>query len=592
MDYYGPMELINRFRTTALSLTLAVSIPSAWAQSASVEKSNAPFAPKVENSVLDAELFYEIFLGELNTRTGDPGTGYALLLEAARRTGDGQLYQRSTDIALQSRSAEHALVAARAWRAAHPESRAANRYALQILIALNRIGETAPLLKQELEQSTEREKASTLAALPQMYGRASDKKLALSVVESALTNELTNTATGALAWTSLGFLRWANNDQAGALDALQQSLTRDSSSTSAARLALALMEAHEPMAEPLVLQMLASPHAVPELRMAYVRVLLNLQRYIDARKQLEKVTHEKPDLGEAWIALATLQVQENQLSAAENSLQQYSALTAPSVDPEERRRSSTQAYLLHSQIAEKQKNYAAAESWLARIDNPRDNFTVQSRRAMLLARQGKLAEARTLLQNVPGNSPDAQRMKLLAEVQLLRELNEYAQAYQVQARLAAQAPGDMDLVYEQAMLAEKAGMLDMMENLLRQIIAQNPQYHHAYNALGFSMAERGISLPEAKQLIVKALELAPNDPFITDSLGWVEFRLGNLHDAKKHLQTAYQIRPDVEIAAHLGEVLWTLGEKAEAMSVWKEAERLYQGNDALKSTLNRLGVSL
>src|SRR5690606_37518366 len=123
------------------------------------------------------ELFYEVFLGEVSARTGDPGAGYAFMLEAARRSAGGQLYQRAADVALLSRSGEHAVAAARAWKEALPESREANRYVLQILVALNRIGETPNLLRQELAQSPPREKAATLTALPQMFGRATDKAL-------------------------------------------------------------------------------------------------------------------------------------------------------------------------------------------------------------------------------------------------------------------------------------------------------------------------------------------------------------------------------------------------------------------------------
>ena len=126
--------------------------------------------------------------------------------------------------------------------------------------------------------------------------------------------------------------------------------------------------------------------------------------------------------------------------------------------------------------------------------------------------------------------------------------------------------------------------------LLRQIIARQPDYHHAYNALGYSMAERGQRLPEARQLIAKALELAPGDPFITDSLGWVEFRMGNKAKARDLLETAFKARPDAEIAAHLGEVVWSMGERDKALGIWREGLRLNPENDSLKDTLKRLGA--
>jgi tetratricopeptide (TPR) repeat protein len=592
MDYYGPMVLFQSFRIASLAAVMALAMHAAGAQSVGAEANSAENQPAVEsNPALDAELFYEIFLGEVSARTGDPGAGYAFMLEAARRSADGQLYQRAADIALQARSGDYALAAAKAWKEALPESREANRYVLQILVALNRIGETPDLLRQELAQSSPRAKTSTLAALPQMYGRASDKVLAAKVVEAALVDELVHPATGPLAWVSLGRIRLAAGSKAGALEAARKAQALDKANEGAVRLALELLEENTPEAEPLVTESLAE-RSVPELRMAYARVLLGLQRYTDAARQLELATQEKPDLVEPWLVLATLQLQDNRLAAAEAALQRFMDLVSAAPDAELRQKGLTQAYLLHAQIAEKKQDFAAAEAWLARIDNAEEVFTAQTRRASLLARQGKVDQARALLRSLPGTTLDDKRTKLLAEVQLLREMRLYQEAYAIQGELVALAPDDTELVYDRAMLAEKAGQPDTMERLLREIIAKKPEHYHAYNALGYSLADRGVRLAEAKQLILKALEFAPNDPFIGDSLGWVEFRMGNLAEARRLLESAYKARADVEIAAHLGEVLWTLGDKEAAMRIWKEGQRTSPDNETLKETLKRLGASL
>lgn len=592
MDYYGPMVLFQSFRIASLAAVMALAMHAAGAQSVGAEANSAENQPAVEsNPALDAELFYEIFLGEVSARTGDPGAGYAFMLEAARRSADGQLYQRAADIALQARSGDYALAAAKAWKEALPESREANRYVLQILVALNRIGETPDLLRQELAQSSPRAKTSTLAALPQMYGRASDKVLAAKVVEAALVDELVHPATGPLAWVSLGRIRLAAGSKAGALEAARKAQALDKANEGAVRLALELLEENTPEAEPLVTESLAE-RSVPELRMAYARVLLGLQRYTDAARQLELATQEKPDLVEPWLVLATLQLQDNRLAAAEAALQRFMDLVSAAPDAELRQKGLTQAYLLHAQIAEKKQDFAAAEAWLARIDNAEEVFIAQTRRASLLARQGKVDQARALLRSLPGTTLDDKRTKLLAEVQLLREMRLYQDAYAIQGELVALAPDDTELVYDRAMLAEKAGQPDTMERLLREIIAKKPEHYHAYNALGYSLADRGVRLAEAKQLILKALEFAPNDPFIGDSLGWVEFRMGNLVEARRLLESAYKARADVEIAAHLGEVLWTLGDKEAAMRIWKEGQRTSPDNETLKETLKRLGASL
>jgi Flp pilus assembly protein TadD len=124
------------------------------------------------------------------------------------------------------------------------------------------------------------------------------------------------------------------------------------------------------------------------------------------------------------------------------------------------------------------------------------------------------------------------------------------------------------------------------------VIELKPDNAHAYNALGYSLAERKLRLPEARQLIQRALELAPGDPFITDSLGWVEFQLGNLPEAARLLRQAYTTRPDTEIAAHLGEVLWALGQRDEARRVLREARGRDGSNEVLRETLARLRVDL
>jgi Flp pilus assembly protein TadD len=168
----------------------------------------------------------------------------------------------------------------------------------------------------------------------------------------------------------------------------------------------------------------------------------------------------------------------------------------------------------------------------------------------------------------------------------------YAEAEQVMAQANKQFPDDTDLLYEQAMLDEKLNRLDMMERLLRRVIELKADHQHAYNALGYSFAERNMRLPEAKELIQKALELSPGEPSITDSMGWVEYRLGNRDEAIRLLRDAYQARPDPEIAAHLGEVLWSAGRTEEAKRVFRDGRSRDAQNDVLRETLARLRVNL
>jgi tetratricopeptide (TPR) repeat protein len=548
-------------------------------------------AAEVPVSALDSELFYELLLGELNSRSGEPGTGFSLILDAARKSKDPQVYQRAVDIALQSRSGEAALLAARSWQEALPQSREANGYLLQILIALNRIPETLEPLKQALTTGPVAERSLQISLVPRQYARAGDKKAAAAVVEQALTSYTAQPATAAAAWTAIGQTRVAAGDPTGALDAARKAQAADPRAEGPALLGLQLMDAKQPLAEPLVTRYLESGPASPDLRMAYARGLLDMRRETEATQQLQTVVRERPEFAQAWLVLGALQVQDNQFDDGEKSLKRYVELAA-SMPAEERKRGLDQAYLSLAQIAEKRRDYAGAEAWIARIDNAQDMVSAQLRRASILARQGKLEEGRALIRGLPERNPGDARTKLMAEVQLLRDNKQYRAAFEVAGKAAAADPKDMDLLYDQAMLAEKMGDLDEMERLIRQVVAIKPDYHHAYNALGYSLAERNIRLPEARQLIQKALEYAPGDPFISDSLGWVEFRMGNQQEAARILEAAFKTKPDPEIAAHLGEVLWSLGQRDKAAAIWKEGLLLNGDNETLNETLKRLRVKL
>ncbi|HXE47776.1 MAG TPA: tetratricopeptide repeat protein [Ramlibacter sp.] len=577
---------MKRFLLTAGVLLLVALTQTACAQ---LPAKGEPEPAGEPQTALDAELFYQLLLGEINATGTEPAAGYSLILDAARRTNDPELYQRAVDIAFQSRSGDAALQAARAWKQAFPKSREANRYVLQILVALNRVSESAEPLKAELALADPKDREAVLAALPRNYSRVSDKKLAADVVEQALSEYLAQPASGPAAWTAVGRMRLAADDNAGALEAARRGQAINARAEGPALLALELMDPKLPQAEAVVRRYMEGK-PLPELRMGYARALLDAQRYAEATKQLRVVTTEKPDYPEGWLVQGTLQLQDNQDAAAEASLKRYIELAQSQGTGEERNRGLAQAYLSLSRIAEKRKDYPLAGAWLDHIENSQDLVAAQNRRASILARQGKMDEARQLLRGLPERTPEDAHVKLTAEVQLLRDNKQYQAAFDLLAQATAKPPFDPDLVYDQAMLAEKMGNLAEMERLLREVIAAKPEYHNAYNALGYSLAERNMRLPEAKELIQKALTYAPDDPFISDSLAWVEFRMGNKAEALRILNTAYKTRPDADIAAHLGEVLWSLGQRDRAQSIWKEGLLLNSENETLQETLNRLHV--
>ena len=542
-------------------------------------------------SALDAQLFYQLLLGEISLQRGDPGAAFSLVLDAARRSRDGQLFQRAIQMALQARVGESALEAARAWTVSDPSSVDARRFELQILLATGKVADTPPVLEALLGLLPPKAREEALHAVAQTYARVPDKAQTLRVLQPLLDKLAQPAAQRSAALTALARLQWAADAKAQALSSTTQALAADAGDTQAALFALEMMEDGERQAEALLLRHLntAAGQANGSLRVTYARVLLDQLRAGDARRQLQDVTRSLPNTAEAWLLQAGLELQDKKPEDAQRSAERFLALARDSGN-ERLLRAMNQAYLILSQAAEQRQDLAAANAWLDRVENQDEVLAAQVRRASLLARQNRMADARALLRKWPERRPEDLRLKLVAEAQLLREFKQFDAALAVYQEAMQRLPDDSDLMYEAAMAAERAERLDEMERLLRRVIALNPEQAHAYNALGYSLADRNLRLPEARQLIEKAVALAPNDAYIRDSLGWVAFREGNLPQARELLESAYRQQPDAEISAHLGEVLWVMGQQAEARRIWREGLLLASDNDTLLSTLKRLNV--
>jgi len=605
----------NSSRGWAIGAVLAASAlgaapASAQAPGKPAAAASAPATqPPPQNSALDAPLFYQLLIGEIELNTGHASAAYEVVLDAARRTRNELLFRHAVEIALQSRAGEQALAATRAWRGALPDSLDARRYQLQILVALNRLEEAGDPLKAWLAQAKPEQRSALIAGTPRLLARATDRKQAATLLEQWLAPYVDEPATRTTTRVALGRAWLAAGNPERALQLLQRAAADDATSAAPAMLAIELM-AVKPEAEGVATRYLAQAQPDSGVRLNYVRALTQSQRYGEAAQQLDRLTQTDPSLPAPWLTLGALRFDLKQPGAAEAALKHFVELVqqppAPAVatdagdagDADDdaadagHDRGLTQAWLLLSQIAEQRGDLKGAEAWLAKIDNPRRALDVQSRRASLLARQGQLQQARELIRRVPERGGDDARAKVLAEVQLLREFKRWQDAIDVLAAANQRFADDADLLYEQAMIEDKLDHHAEMERLLQRVIALKPENAHAHNALGYSLADRGVRLPEAKGLIQKAMTLAPGDPFIVDSMGWVEFRMGNRDEALRWLRQAYAARPDTEIAAHLGEVLWAMGQRDEARRVWQDARGRDAANEVLTETLARLKVSL
>jgi Flp pilus assembly protein TadD len=556
--------------------------------------------PPVQNSNLNAVLFYQLLLGELNVRAGEPGSGFAIILDAARKTKDEALFQRATELALQSRSGDAALQAARSWKSSLPESQEANRYILQILLALNRIEEAGQALRASIFSLPIQEQSAAIGSIPRVFSRVQDKNFAAKVVEQALSAAIQNPETAATAWTTIGRMKREAGEIQPAAEAARAGHAANGKAPGPIMLALSLLNVVPSEVQPMITRYMAGD-ALPDLRLGYARSLIDLNEMQLALVQLNLLSKQNPDFAPGWLFLGLLQTDLSQFAAAELSLQRFIKLNsstdttnAANVTSGPSGTSGTdasgglsEAYFALSQIAQKQGQLAQADQWLARIPPDSDPLKIASRRAALLAQQGRKAEGLNLLEQVKVSNPQAAKQKALAISQWLRDDKQFNAALTTIEEALTKFPADTDLQSELAMICEKLGRYEQMESLLRGIMKAKPNDPHAFNALGYSLADRNTRLDEARQLILKAIQLAPRDPFIQDSLGWLEYRVGNTKEALRILEAAYKARPDAEIAAHLGEVYWILGQQDKAGSIWREGLLLKSDNETLLETLKQ-----
>jgi tetratricopeptide (TPR) repeat protein len=318
--------------------------------------------------------------------------------------------------------------------------------------------------------------------------------------------------------------------------------------------------------------------ASSEARLNYARALVLDKRFPEARKQFEAVLAANPGNTDVVYAVGLLALQLKDYPVAEENMKRLLGMNYR--DPNGVR------YLL-GQIAEEQKQWPRAIEWYGQIDEGEHALGARMRTASVMAKQGKVDDARAYLRRAATENPDQEAQITVAEAQLLRDANRVGDAYDVLGQALKKEPDQPDLLYDHALTAEKLQRYDVLENNLRKLMEVKPDHAHAYNALGYSFVERNTRLPEAKKLIQRALELAPEDAFIVDSMGWLLYREGNLKGAADELRRAYNSRPDAEIGAHLGEVLWVMGERDEARRVWQDSLKASPDNESLIKTIQR-----
>lgn len=524
---------------------------------------------------LDQEVLYKFLLSEIAGQRGNYQLAAQGYYDLAKATRDPRLAKRATEAAQHARMNPLALDASRLWFELDKDNKQARQALTNALISTNKLQEAKPHLQQLI--AGEANPAMALLQMNNTLARHQDKAAVLALVQDVAKGYArAPEAHFAVAQAAVG---------AGKLDLASSEIKealRIKPDWEAAHLfnaqLIQQMESPEKSADYLADAVQKYPKA-KDLRLYYARALVNAKKLAQAREQYERLISEVPNNADLVVTAGLISLQLDDFPAAEAHLTH--ALDMNYRDPE-----AIKYYL--GQSFEEQKRFDEAMNWYRDVAGGEQYIAAQSRYAGLLAKQNKLPEARAYLQKLKTFDEEQKVQLVQAEAQLLREAKAFQEAYDVLKKGLEAKPDNLELLYDLAMVAERLGKLDVLESSLMRVIQLKPDHAQAYNALGYTLADRNLRLTEAKQYVDKALKLSPDDGFILDSMGWVLFRMGKNQEALNFLERAFSRRPDPEIAAHLGEVLLKVGRRGDAEKVLKDSLRDHPDNEVLGETVRRL----
>ena len=574
------------FRLTALALCVVFSTASLGQANANDDDdddddappaASAPASQKKDDVVLPKqELTEPVLLGllvaEIAAQRNNAGFSAQTYVDLAKRTRDPRVAKRATEIANYARQPGLALEAARIWYAIEPGSPQALQSLGGLLISARRVDEALPYL-EKLFAGDATSATNGFMQINRFLAPNPDRSANLGVVRKLAGNypDLPQ-AHFAIAQAAAA----ANND-ALALEAVRRAGQLRPDWDLAAIFEAQLLQAKAPAeAQARLAGYLKSYPESREAGLSYARLLVLDKKLPEARQQFKSLLAAHPENTDVLYTVGLLSVQLKDYDEGEAYLSKLL---------QTRFRDKNGVRFTLGQLAEEKKDLPAALKWYSQVESGEQFVPSRLRYAMVLSKQGKLAEAREYLRSADAGEQQVQMR--IAEAQLLRDANQNTEAFKVLAQALQEQPDQPDLLYDHALTAERLEKYDILESNLNKLIKLKPDHAHAYNALGYSFAERNVRLDEAKKLIEKAMLLAPEDLFIVDSMGWIYYRMGDYPRAIEYLRRAWNGRPDGEIGAHLGEVLWVSGERAEAERIWQEAVKNSPENDALQKTIKR-----
>jgi tetratricopeptide (TPR) repeat protein len=533
---------------------------------------NGESKPNLPNQPLTPELLFKFLIAEVAGQRGAIGIANSTYLDLARQTRDPRIARRAAEIAVFARDQDSALEATRLWVEADQESERAQQTLASLLLSRGELSEAEPLLKAFLA----RDPANAFLHLSALMGKTRDTKATLELVQR-LASDYPKLPEAQFAIAQAATHAGRFDEALAALDGAEK--LRPGWETAALYRAQLLAKTSRSDALVFLRDFLVRYADAREVRLNYARMLVNANQFTEARTQFTRLTSDFPRNAEVSLAAGLLSLQMGDIEAAKVLLNE--TLEYDPRDPD------TVHYYL-GQVAEELKQPELANQHYEQVVEGNYLVRARARQAALLARQGRPEEARALLAATRGEN-EGQNIRLIqAEADLLRESSEFQEVFALLSEALKRYPDSPDLLYDRAMAAEKLDRLDVLESDLRRVIQLRPDDAQAYNALGYTLADRTDRLAEAVALLDKALALAPEDPFILDSVGWAQYRSGNLARAQEFLERAFRVRQDPEIAAHLGEVLWARGMHDEAGVLWRSSLESNPHNEVLLETLRRL----
>ena len=525
-------------------------------------------------SDLDTDFLYHFLIAEIAGQRGDVGLASSTYLELARSSGDARVAKRATEIAVYAKRDDIALETAKIWYEHEPTSATARRTLADLLIKSGDLQSARPLLIEMLATSP----GGPARALVQLYGICAKYPDKGEVY--ALVRDLTAPYLGVPeAHYALAQAAYSDGQPKQALKFAEMALTlRPDWQQGALLKSQILREQERGKGIAYLSQFLKSHPDAHEVRLNYARALVADGRYPEAKREFQKLLKANPRNSKLAFTLALLSSQIGDNVAADEQFR--AALALGYSDP-------NAVYFQLGQVNEKLKRNDEAARWYRSVQEGDQFIPAQTRYALLLARRDGVDAARRYLHSVEVVD-DAQRVQIVqAEAQMLREVRQHEQCYKVLNDALEAYPDNTSLLYDVALAAEKIDRIDIVESRLLRLIELEPDSAQAYNALGYTLADRTDRYADAREFIGEALALAPDDPYILDSMGWVEYRLGNFDEAIRYLRRAYDIGQDPEIAAHLGEVLWVTGTRQEARRIWDDSAGSYPDNELLQEVMHR-----